>query len=101
MKPGKPAVALSATALLTASLLMSTASPAQATLDNCTTWIANGYAYGTCAGGTGEQHIRVTVQHVNPQVGFVFNDGPWVGAGATSAASIPPGTVLSYYVVKR
>ncbi|MFF0578964.1 hypothetical protein [Streptosporangium saharense] len=84
--------AMSATALLTASLLVGTASPAHATLTGCTTWQEGYVAHSRCTGGTGTQAVYVSGVHVNPAVGWVAMTGPRVGVGETSSVNFP-GTV--------
>ncbi|MER6170031.1 hypothetical protein [Streptosporangium sp. NPDC001681] len=101
MKPRKWATALSSTALLTTAILMSTASTAHAIPDNCITQVAGSTVSSYCASGTGEHQVAVTVLHVNPAVGYVYNVGPWQPAGVTSTATLPPGTIVSLRVNKR
>ncbi|MEU4576557.1 MULTISPECIES: hypothetical protein [Nonomuraea] len=45
--------------------------------------------------------MAITVLHVNPAVGYVYNVGPWVSPGAVSSATIPPGTIISLRVQTR
>lgn len=101
MKSRKRAVALSGTTLLAGALLMSTASAAHAIPDNCTTQVAGSTVSSHCASGTGEHQVAVTVLHVNPAVGYVYNVGPWQPAGVTSTAALPPGTIVSLRVNRR
>ncbi|MEV8638880.1 hypothetical protein AB0395_45220 [Streptosporangium sp. NPDC051023] len=84
--------ALSATALLTASLLVGSASPAHATLTGCTTWQEGYIVYSKCTGGTGTQAVYVSGVHVNPAVGWIAMTGPRVGVGEISSVNFP-GTV--------
>ncbi|NRQ35835.1 hypothetical protein HII36_28965 [Nonomuraea sp. NN258] len=90
------AAAVSATALLTASLLVGSASPAHAALTGCTAWHSYNTAYSKCTGGTGLQAIVAYGRHVNPQVGYVYIIGPSVGVGEVSKISFP-GTLGGYY----
>ncbi|MBB4920313.1 hypothetical protein [Streptosporangium saharense] len=84
--------ALSATALLTASLLVSTASPAQAAPTGCTTWQVGYMVYSKCTGGTGTQAVYASGLHVNPVWGPFALEGPRVGVGEISSVNFP-GTV--------
>ncbi|MER7207709.1 hypothetical protein [Streptosporangium sp. NPDC000239] len=90
--------AASATALLTASLLVGSASPAHATLTGCTAWHSGNTAYSQCTGGTGRQAIHAEGLHVNPQVGYIYRDGDPVGVGEISSAYIS-GTLLGYRII--
>ncbi|MEV7011605.1 hypothetical protein [Streptosporangium sp. NPDC051022] len=86
------AAVVSATALLTASLLVGSASPAHAAPTGCTTWQEGYVAYSKCTGGTGTQAVYVSGVHVNPAVGWVAMSGPRVGVGEISSVNFP-GTV--------
>ncbi|MFD0887015.1 hypothetical protein ACFQ08_20915 [Streptosporangium algeriense] len=101
MKASKWAAALSTTALLTIGTLMSAASGANAAPDNCTVSTSGSHASSYCASGTGQHRVGVTLLHANPSVGYVYSVGPWVSAGATSTASLPPGTIVSLRTEKR
>ncbi|MER7132938.1 hypothetical protein [Streptosporangium saharense] len=101
MKTRLRALALSATTLLTGALLVGGAAGANAAPDNCTVSTSGSYASSHCASGSGQHQIAITVLHANPSVGYVYNTGPWVSAGATSTAYIPPGTIVSIRTNKR
>ncbi|MBB5625342.1 hypothetical protein [Sphaerisporangium krabiense] len=81
--------AVSALALLTASLLVGSASPAHAIQTGCTTWQEGYVAYSQCTGGTGRQAVYVSGVHVNPWVGGVAMSGPLVGVGEISSVNCP------------
>ncbi|GAA3078862.1 hypothetical protein [Streptosporangium carneum] len=86
------AAAVSATALLTASLLVGSASPAHAAPTGCTTWQVGYVVYSKCTGGTGTQAVHASGLHVNPVWGPYSMDGPRVGVGEISSVNFP-GTV--------
>ncbi|RBQ18045.1 hypothetical protein DP939_22010 [Spongiactinospora rosea] len=74
---------------------------AQAVPTNCTTGVNGSTAGSHCAGGTGRHQVAITVLHINPSVGYVYNTGPWVSAGTTSSAYFPPGQIISIRVNTR
>ncbi|MFD0884725.1 hypothetical protein ACFQ08_09210 [Streptosporangium algeriense] len=90
--------AASATALLAASLLVGSASPAHATLTGCTAWQSGYDVYSQCTGGTGTQWIYAYGKHMNPYVGDYNVSGPRVGVGEISKVTFP-GTVHGYFTV--
>ncbi|GAA0948502.1 hypothetical protein [Nonomuraea longicatena] len=97
----KQAAAVSAAALLTASLLVGLASPAHAALTGCTAWHSGNTAYSQCTGGTGTQAVVANGLHVNPQVGSLYGlSGPEVGVGEVSMLHFP-GTLWDYYYSLR
>ena len=86
---------LPAATALTTVLLAGFAPAAQAVPTGCTTRVNGSTAESRCTGGTGQHQIAITVLHVNPSVGYVYNTGPWVSPGQVSSAYIPPGTIIS------
>ncbi|RBQ19512.1 hypothetical protein DP939_12165 [Spongiactinospora rosea] len=90
-------MAASATAMLTASLLMVSTSPAQAAPTNCSRWQSGYWAYSKCTSGTGTHSVTAYGQHVNPWNGPWAVEGPRVGVGETSAVNFP-GTIQQVYV---
>ncbi|MEV6983573.1 hypothetical protein AB0M95_20280 [Sphaerisporangium sp. NPDC051017] len=101
MKPRNRAAALAATATLTTALLIGTAPAALAVPTNCSTSSTPATVSSYCATGTGEHQVAVTVLHVNPMVGYVYSVGPWVPAGQTSTAQLPPGQIVNLRVNTR
>ncbi|MFI0418510.1 hypothetical protein [Spongiactinospora sp. 9N601] len=91
------ALAASFTAMLTASLLMATASPVHAAPTGCTRWQDGYWAYSKCTGGTGTHAVSAYGMHVNPANGPFSVTGPRVGVGETSAVNFP-GTIQQVYV---
>ncbi|GII65076.1 hypothetical protein Skr01_51610 [Sphaerisporangium krabiense] len=81
------AAAVSATALLTASLVLGSASPAHAVPTGCTTWQEGYVVYSQCTGGTGTQAAWASGVHVNPMVGWIEMSGPRVGVGEISSVN--------------
>ncbi|MFF4417185.1 hypothetical protein ACFYY8_32080 [Streptosporangium sp. NPDC001559] len=101
MKTRIRALSLSAATLLTGALLIGGASGANAAPENCKVSTSGSYASSYCASGTGQHRVGVTILHANPSVGYVYSVGPWVSAGATSTAYLPPGTIVSLRTEKR
>ncbi|MEU1721671.1 hypothetical protein [Nonomuraea sp. NPDC005692] len=97
----KWATGLPVATLLTTALLTGFAPAAHAVPDGCTSSVNGSTAESRCTGGTGQHQIAITVLHVNPAVGYVYNVGPWVSPGQVSSATIPPGTIISIRVNKR
>ncbi|MEU9885273.1 hypothetical protein [Sphaerisporangium sp. NPDC051011] len=99
MTSRKWAAALSFAALLAVALPGGTAYALPA---DCTTWVSNGYVSSLCTSGTGEHQVYLVARHVNPQVGVITNEGPWVPVGSVSTARIPAtGSLQNYWVNKR
>ncbi|MEU7000116.1 hypothetical protein [Nonomuraea sp. NPDC046570] len=102
MRSRKRAAALSASTLLATAVLMGASPAAQAIPDNCSTSQPTASTVASfCAGGTGQHQVAVTVLHVNPAVGYVYNEGLWQPPGTASTASLPPGTIISLRVNRR
>ncbi|MER5327182.1 hypothetical protein [Streptosporangium roseum] len=91
--------ALSAAALLTAGLLVGTASPAHALPEGCTaeTWRTDRVS-SYCQSGTGEHQIAVSYLHRNGE--RMETRGSWAPVGQTSYAGIN-GAVLLWWINKR
>ncbi|MEU9884328.1 hypothetical protein [Sphaerisporangium sp. NPDC051011] len=100
MKSRKWAAALGGAALLAVALPGGTAYAIPST---CSTWVSSGgYVNSLCESGTGEHQVYLVARHVNPQVGVLTNEGPWVPVGSISTARIPAtGTLQSYGVRLR
>ncbi|RCG30562.1 hypothetical protein DQ384_14755 [Sphaerisporangium album] len=99
MKYRKWAAALGGAALLAVALPGGTAYAIPGT---CSTWVSNGYVNSLCETGTGEHQVYLVARHVNPQVGVITNEGPWVPVGQISTARIPAtGTLQNYWVNLR
>jgi hypothetical protein len=92
VRMNRTTTAVSATALLIASLLVGSASPAHATPTGCTTWQEGNVVSSKCTGGTGRQAVYVSGVHVNPAVGWIAMSGQPVGVGEISSVRFP-GTV--------
>ncbi|MDF5758050.1 hypothetical protein [Spongiactinospora sp. TRM90649] len=94
------AAVVSAIALLTASLLVGTASPAQAAPSGCWAW-QEYYArvFSRCTSGTGTQAVHVYGIHINPMNGPWTVTGPRVGVGETSEVNFP-GNILTVTILK-
>ncbi|GAA3103955.1 hypothetical protein [Streptosporangium carneum] len=91
--------ALSATALLTAGLLIGVASPAHAIPGTCTADTGRTDRVSSyCATGTGEHQIAVSYLHRNGQ--RMEAKGSWASVGQTSYADIN-GTVLLWWINLR
>ncbi|MFB4290224.1 hypothetical protein ACBI99_21460 [Nonomuraea sp. ATR24] len=101
MPSRKWATGLPAVTLLTTALFAGLAPAAHAVPTGCTTSVNGSTASSHCTGGTGQHQVAITVLHVNPAVGYVYNVGPWVSPGAVSSATIPPGTIISLRVQTR
>ncbi|MEO3854276.1 hypothetical protein [Acrocarpospora sp. B8E8] len=99
----KKIVAASATAVLAAALVVSTASSALAAPTDCSYQLntQQRWASSFCATGTGEHRIRVLQRHFLPEVGLIPIEGPWVPAGSTSFANISAHTTISVWVETR
>ncbi|PZG19849.1 hypothetical protein C1I98_37775 [Spongiactinospora gelatinilytica] len=91
----------SATALLTASVVIGTASSASATPTGCSAQVSGLTASSYCSGGTGEHRVHVLQKHFLPDVGPILILGPWTPVGSTSSTNITPHTIVNVWVTTR
>ncbi|RBQ18463.1 hypothetical protein DP939_18295 [Spongiactinospora rosea] len=89
---------MSATALLTASLLAISASPAHAKPTGCAAWTSGYFVYSHCTGGTGTHAASAYGKHIRPEIGYVTYIGQPAAVGETASLTFP-GTVYSYATV--